>query len=441
MRLLFLKLLFFVFLLCSAMQLNAQEVLSKEEAITQMLANNFGVQLAENQVEIADNNQGILNSGYLPSLTGNAGGNYTKDDQDVTFRDGTQESIIGAETTRYNASINFNYTLFDGLGRFWNYKSLKEQYDLTSLEARQTIETTLLQLFTVYYEVARLTENERVLMQTYQNTKQRLKRAEYSFEFGQVNKLEVLNAEVDIVNDSINLMNTRQQLKNAKRDLNVVLNSELEQKFEVDTIINFTNQMQIENFVNTSSTNNVRLLQAEKNITISDYDYKASKAVFLPTIGLTGSYGWNEGNFPVTSFATSSTTTGVSGGVSLTWDLFDGGSGITRMKNARINYDNQQLLKAQIKKEVNRDISNALGNYQTRLDILELQTKNIATAKNNFERSEEQYKLGQITSVELRQAQVNLLNAQTNKNLAKYNAKLAELELLQLTGQLLNVDF
>jgi len=419
MKLFFLKLLFFVLLLCSAVHVHAQEVLSKEEAITQMLSNNFGVQLAENQVEIADNNQGVLNSGYLPSLTGNAGGNYTKDDQDVTFRDGTQESIVGAETTRYNASINFNYTLFDGLGRFWNYKSLKEQYDLTSLEARQTIETTLLQLFTVYYEVARLTENEQVLMQTYQNTKQRLKRAEYSFEFGQVNKLEVLNAEVDIVNDSINLMNNRQQLKNAKRDLNVVLNSELEQNFEVDTIVNFTNQMQIENFVNTSSSNNVRLQQAEKNITISDYDYKASKAIFLPTIGLTGSYGWNEGNFPVTSFATSSTTTGVSGGVSLTWDLFDGGSGITRMKNARINYDNQQLLKAQIKKEVNRDISNALGNYQTRLDILELQTKNIATAKNNFERSEEQYKLGQITSVELRQAQVNLLNAQTNKNFSQ----------------------
>jgi len=420
---------------------NAQGVLSKEEAITQMLSNNFGIQLAENQVEIADNNQGVLNSGYLPSLTGNAGGNYTKDDQDVTFRDGSQESIVGAETTRYNASVNFNYTLFDGLGRFWNYKSLKEQYDLTSLEARQTIETTLLQLFTVYYEVARLTENKKVLLQTYENTKQRLKRAEYSFEYGQVNKLDVLNAEVDIVNDSINLMNNRQLLENAKRDLNVVINSELEQKFEVDTVVSFTNQIQIENFVNTSSSNNVRLLQAEKNITISDYDYKASKAIFLPTIGLSGSYGWNEGNFPVTSFATSSTTTGVSGGLSLTWDLFDGGSGITRMKNARINYDNQQLIKARIKQEVNRDIFNARGNYHTRLEILKLQTQNIFTAKNNYERSSEQYKLGQITSVELRQAQVNLLNAQTSKSLAKYNAKLAELELLQLTGQLLNVDF
>ncbi|WP_019039538.1 TolC family protein [Psychroflexus tropicus] len=418
-----------------------QDLLSKKEAITQTLSNNFGIRLAENQVEIAGNNQNVLNSGYLPSLTGNAGGNYSNDDQDVTFRDGTQESIQGAETTRYNASINLNYTLFDGLGRYWNYKSLKEQYDLTSLEARQTIETTILQLFTVYYEVARLTENEQVLIQTYENTKRRLKRAEYSFQFGQVNKLDVLNAEVDIVNDSINLMNNRQQLQNAKRDLNVVLNSELEQSFKVDTIVNFTNQVKIESFVNTSSSNNVRLLQAEKNIAISDYDYKASKGVFLPRIGLTGSYGWNEANLPSTNFATSSTTTGLSGGVSLTWDLFDGGGGITRTKNAKIILDNQRLLKSQIRQEVNRDISNAEGNYQTRLQILELQTKNIITAKNNFERSNEQYKLGQITSVELRQAQVNLLNAQTSKNLAKYNAKLAELELLQLTGQLLNVNF
>ena len=62
------------------------------------------------------------------------------------------------------------------------------------------------------------------------------------------------------------------------------------------------------------------------------------------------------------------------------------------------------------------------------------------TATDNYNRSNERYKLGQTTSVELRQEQINLLNAQTSRNLAKYNAKLAELQLLQLTGQLLNVE-
>ena len=121
--------------------------------------------------------------------------------------------------------------------------------------------------------------------------------------------------------------------------------------------------------------------------------------------------------------------------------LFDGGSTITRVRNAKIAYENQELLKKQIELEVARDIENALETYENRLAIYEIQEKAVITNQNNFERSREQYQLGRITSIEFRQAQINLLNAQTTKNLAKYDAKLAELQLLQLTGQLLNVDF
>jgi outer membrane protein len=416
------------------------DVLTKREAIAETLAGNFGIIIARNNVEISENNKSLLNSGYLPSVTGNAGANYNLEDQEVTFRDGTVNVVEDAETTRYNAAVNLNYTLFDGLGRLYNYKRLQEEYQLTELQARETIEVTLLQLFSVYFEVARLTENVSVLEETFQNTKNRLTRAEYNFEYGQVNKLEVLNAEVDIVTDSINLLNAKQQLINAKRDLNVVTNEDLERTFTVDTVVRFTSTLQIENFLAQVDTTNVRLLQASQNIKISEYNYKASKAVFLPSVGLTGGYGWNEGNFPTTSFATSSTTTGFNAGVSLTWDLFDGGGGITSVKNAKIQNTNQELVKQQIVSEVRRDIANARGTYENRLQIFRLQEQNVETARNNYERSNERYKLGQITSLELRQAQINLLNAQTNKNLAKYEAKLAELELLQLTGQLLNVD-
>tara|TARA_A100000171_G_scaffold47762_1_gene54220 strand:- start:2834 stop:4150 length:1317 start_codon:yes stop_codon:yes gene_type:complete len=420
---------------------SAQEMLTKQEAIEETLQNNFGIEIASNDLEIAENNKNILNSGFLPSLTGVAGGNYNLEDQEVTFNDGSTNVVDGAETTQYNASVNLNYTLFDGLGRWYNYKSLKETYDLGELQARQTIEATILQLFSVYYEVARITENIEVLKQTLENTKTRLTRAGYAFDYGQVNKLEVLNAEVDIVTDSINLLNAKQQLRNTKRDLTVVLNAELDRSFEVDTLVAFIGELQIEQFIKKADTNNVRLLQARKNIAITDYNYKASKSVFLPSVGLNGSYGWNKGEFPVTSFASSRTTTGFAAGVSLTWDLFDGGSGITNVKNLRIQKDSQQLLLKQIENEVKRDVANANDAYQNRLEVYRLQEQNVVTATNNYERSQERYKLGQITSVELRQAQINLLNAKTNKNLAKYEAKLSELELLQLTGQLLNIDF
>jgi len=417
-------------------------LLSKKQAVSETLERNYGIVIARNNVAISENNKGILNSGYLPSLTGIAGADYSLQDQTATFQDGRTSTVDDAETTRYNASVNLNYTLFDGLGRLYDYKRLKEEYNLTELQARETIETTLLQLFTVYFEVARLSENVTVLRETFQNTKTRLTRAQYAFEYGQSNKLDVLNAEVDLVTDSINLMNVGQQLLNAKRDLNVVTNdANLERAFEVDTVIEFTSPLVMEQYLQAADTNNVRLQQANINQSIIDYSHKASKAIFLPSLGLTGSYGWNEGNFPATNFLSSNTSSGLSAGVSLTWSLFDGGSGVTAVKNAKIQSSNQELFTRQLTYEVRRDIANAKGNYENRLKIFELQEQNVSTATDNYERSNERYKLGQITSVELRLAQINLLNARTNKNLAKYEAKLAELELLQLAGQLLNTEW
>ena len=423
---------------CTTIQ--AQEVLTKEEAVAQTLENNFGIKIANQNLKIAENNKSLLNSGFLPTLDGIAGANYDQNDQEATFQDGSVRAIDGAETTRYNASLNVNYTLFDGLGRWYDYKRLKEEYNLSELQARETIETTMIQLFTVYFEAARISENIEVLEETYANTKDRLQRATYSFEYGQTNKLDVLNAEVDLVNDSINLMNQRQLLRNTQRDLNIVLNRELEVTFDVDTTVTFLPALKMEEFLGEGQENNVRMLQAKSNMTINDYSLKSAKSIFLPTIGLTGSYGWNEGNFPATNFLSSSTSTGVSAGVNLTWNLFDGGRGITQIKNARILLDSQDIQQNQIEMEVKRDIANANGDYMNRLKIYRLQEQNVITATDNYNRSNERYKLGQITSVELRLAQINLLNAKTSKNLAKYNAKLAELQLLQLTGQLLNVQ-
>ena len=374
------------------------ELLTKDQAVQRALEENLGVQVALNNVDIAKNNRSLLNSRFLPTINGAAGASQDINDQTATFQDGTTRTVDAAETTRYNASVNVNYSLFDGFGRWYNYKRLKEEYNLSELQARETIESTLLQLFTVYFEVARLSENITVLEDTYANTSSRLQRAEYSFEFGQVNKLDVLNAQVDLVNDSINLLTEKQSLRNAKRDLNIILNRSLGNRFVVDTSVYFTNPLKIEEFVSTAAENNVSLLQLEKNIRINDLLLKSSKSVFLPTIGLSGSYGWNEGQFPATNFLASNTSQGFSAGLNLTWNLFDGGSGITAVRNARIQLDSQELLKEQTRQQIMRDIANALGDYENRLQVYRLQQQNVITATDNYNRSSEQYKVGRITS-------------------------------------------
>lgn len=419
----------------------AQDLITPEKAVALALEHNYGIKLSNTDVEVAKNNASILNSGYLPTLTGSAGATYNSDNTEAEFSDGRVTVLNGAESSRYNASVDLNYTLFDGLGRAYNYKQLKETQQLTELQARETIENTILQLFTVYYNVAELEENTDAIAQTLAISQDRVVRAQYQFEYGQSTKLAVLNAEVDINNDSISLMNSEQQLKNFKRDLNLVLGNSLIDDFNIDTEITFNTLYSKENLAEKAKANNINLLQINKSIAINALGVKSEKSAYLPTIGLIGSYGWNKNNNNAASFVAVSTNTGISGGLNLSWNLFDGGSAITRVKNAKINLEAQNIQKEQLLVTLERDFNNAWEDYQNKLNIYRLQEENIKTSQNNFDRTQEKFKLGQVNSIEFRQAQLNLLNAELNRNQAKYLAKIAELQMLQISGELLNVDF
>lgn len=326
----------------------AQNVVTTNEAISLALSNNYGIKIANNIVEEAENNAKILNSGYLPSVTGIAGATYNKDSGRTEFNNDDLEPriISGAESSRYNASLNLNYTIFDGLGRFYNYKTLKETYNVTEVQARETIENTIVQLLTVYYDVARRSENFGSLQTTLDISKDRLTRVSYQFDYGQNTKLDILNAEVDVNNDSINLINMRQSLVNAKRDLNFVTGNAIPNLFEVDTDIDFLLSLNKNELMEKLKENNVSLIQVEKNIQINEFTIKANKSGYLPSIGLTGTYGWNESNNNQANIVGFTTNSGVSAGVNLTWNLFDGGGTITRVKNAQIALENQNFRKS-----------------------------------------------------------------------------------------------
>jgi outer membrane protein TolC len=424
-----------------AMTSSAQKVLPVSEAVALALENNYGIKIVDNNKKIAENNASLLNSGYLPTVTGTSGVTYNRDNIEAEFTNGESTALNGAKSSRYNAGLNVNYTLFDGLGRYYDYKRLKEQYKLSELQARETIENTISQLYTVYYNVAQVSENVKTLEQTLAISKDRITRAKYQFEYGQGTKLDILNAQVDINNDSINLINAKQQLINTKRDLNVVLGNVVSSDFSVETAITFLLSLNKEDLMMKMKANNVTLLQVENNIRINEFIIKANRSGYLPTVGLTGSYGWNRNNNNAASFVAVSTNTGISGGINLSWNLFDGGGTITRVKNAKIDLENREFEKQSLIISVERDFYNAWDDYQNRLAVFQVQENNIITAKNNFDRTQEKYKLGQVTSIEFRQAQLNLLSAELSRNQAKYQAKLSELNVLQLSGELLNVKF
>ena len=430
--------------------INGQKFISKEEALELVLENNFGIKVSKNTTEIVKNNSSILNSGYLPSLSISSGGNYTGSDTEIAFPGQFDDQgnplpnrvFEDQETQRFNAGLNLNYTLFDGLGRRYTYKRLKEEYALSELQLRETIEFTTLQLFEVYFNIAQLTESQKISQETLGISKDRLRRAEVAFIHGQGNKLSVLNAQVDVTNDSISLIQVNQQLGNTKRDLNLLMNQPINQDFDVGLDVSFINSLQIESWLETAEQFNIELLKQKSNSQINAYDIKINQSGYLPTVGLIGSYGWNLNKSPATAFfpGTNNTTYSLGVGASLSWNIFDGGRTLTRVKNAKLSFNNQELIQQETKMSFERNLENALQNSINTKEIFEIQNKQVETATYNFERSEEQYKLGSITAIEFRQAQINLANAQNQRTIAKYRAKLSELQLIQITGQLLNVD-
>ncbi|WP_296634909.1 TolC family protein [Polaribacter sp.] len=427
----------------------AQELLTKERALEITLENNFGIKIAKNNLEIAKNNTSIYNSRKLPTLVLNSGANYSRNNQSLTFtdRDTGNDSEIsgnGVVAKTYNSSLGVNYTVFDGFGRKYNVEQLKKTYNLTELQARETIENTYLQLFTAYFQIARLTENKNNLKEALIISKQRLQRAQYQYDYGQSTKLEFLNAQVDVNNDSISLIAAKQQLNSAKRGLNVILGSKNDVSFDVETEVEYNKMLNFEELKSKTMQNNALLKQNEQNIAISEFNIKINKANYLPSLNFNTSYGFNrtENENLINPFgAKLITSDGLNAGLNLAWNIFDGGVIKTRVANAKITLDNQQILLDQQKVNIENNLKDTWEKYKNQLFILSAQEQNVQSNQNNFDRTQERFKLGQITSVEFRQAQINLINSKTALNNAIFDVKLIELQLLQLSGDILNVKF
>ena len=425
--------------------MHAQDMLEKQGAVGIALENNFDIKVSNNDLEAAKNSSSIYNSGYLPSVFASGGADYQNQESEIEFQNGDTQDDIENTTNTYTATVGVDYLLFDGFGRKYNYKKLQEQYNISEIRVSQVIENTLLDLLVSYYDVARLTENQYNLQQSLDISKSQLLREQYGYQYGQKTQLDVLNSEVNVNQDSINLLNIQRELANAKRDLNVILGRDVNVDFAVDTTVSYAIDLTYDTMMQSAKINNTLLLQAEKNVTLSDYDLKINKSSWVPNVGVNGAYNWRDSNTDSNisnpfSLA-SNTSVGIVGGVSVSWNIFDGGITKTRVQNAKIAIDNSNIEKQFIEKDLERNVANAWETYQNSLFILSAEEKNVETNKRNFERSQEQYRLGQIITVEFRLAQVNLLSAVNSYNQAKYTAKVAELRLLQLGGKLIGANY
>ena len=272
----------------------AQDILTTDMAVKLTLENNLDIKVSENILEISKNNSSILNSDYLPTISATSGISRNQGDVEVKTHQGISAKINDTYNDENFGSVNIVYNLIDGRGRRYNYKKSKELFNRTELEVKEIIENTLLQLFTVYFDFARLTKEKKILKNTLDISVERLDRVKTKYKFGQSTTLEVSSAEVDKNTDSLNYLNIIKVLSNTKRDLNLIMNVDLETDFKVVEDIDFINEIEAEKFFNVGLNNNTLFQILNKDVEISDLELKAIKSTYLPTVQLRGSYGWNE---------------------------------------------------------------------------------------------------------------------------------------------------
>ena len=430
-----------IILLLVGLKANAQGLLTKTEAIRLIMSHNFDVVISEKNIDIAENNNSIYNSGYLPTLTGSANINFNRDNLSVVTQSGQENTLSGAKSDSRSAGINLNYVLFDGFNRKYNVARNAENLNRSQLNARATLENTLISLFTAYYEVARAQQDLENLKETLKISKERLTRATYGFDYGRNTRLDISNAQVDVNTDSINYLNAQQLLANTRHNLNFLLGRNTTTDFLVDTTLHFDTMNDKDGLQQNMLKENVQLLLAKSDLNISKYDTRISDYNYLPTVSLTSGYNYRKNNNNSASFTASNTSSGVTAGLNLGWNIFDGGSSRTNLQNAKINEGIRKLSLEQSEQQVQLNFENAWGDYQNKLFIVQAQENNLKTNRLNFERTQEQYKLGRISSIDFRTSQNNLLTAATSLTRARYDAKLAELLLLQLAGLIQSADF
>lgn len=426
--------------------LQAQETLSLDEAIRQALENNYGIRIAQYDVVSSENDVFRGNAGQLPSLSLQGGANYNLNNSEVDLVSGTdpatgqpiitRQSANGIETSNANLSLNLNWTVFNGLTRANNYKILIASADLTKEQTRSLVEQQVLQVASAYYQLARLENTYQIQQEALRRSQQRLAFVQNQAEFGSSTQLAILNAQVDVNTDSVNLATTAINLDNARRNLNFLMGAELSEDMAVDRSVALSEAPGLPELENLTRQNNASLQTAAQAQKISELNLRVAEGNRLPTLSLNSSYGLNYSDNGPFSFAPQIFSYGLSAGISLSVPIYNGSQINRGIQRAEIGLAQSNMQRRQTEQQVLRDLQNAYYTYLNNLQVLRLQETSVAAAQENFARTQERFELGQATSVQFREAQLNLLNAENRLNDLRYDAKLSELNLIQITGSL-----
>lgn len=414
---------------------SAQELLTLEEAVRITLEKNYNILISKNDVDIADRNVNLANAGMLPSVSGTFNNNNTIQNSTQTRETGVVTERNNARGNTLNYGVGLNWTVFDGFRMFARYDQLKELQRLGDANLQLNVLSTLGDVMERYYNLVQQQQQLKAFDTAVSISRLRVRTAQTRFEVGKAARLEVLNAQVDYNTDTTNYLQQQVMHRTSQIALNEIMGRDVNVVFRVADSFEIEERLVFAELLSHAMQQNPALRAALISKRIAELDLKQVKANRYPVIGLNSGYNFNRSESAL-GFATQTSGRGFNYGLNASINIFNGFLQRRNEKNSEVLIRSADLDYQRINQSINAQLASAYQTYLTSLSLVKLEESNQKIASQNLDITLTRYRLGTITQVEIRDAQLNYLNATVRLNNSRYQAKLAEVSLKEISGSI-----
>ncbi|MEQ8626181.1 TolC family protein [Ekhidna sp.] len=413
-------------------------LLTEDKVIELALEHNFDIRLEKYNLKVAENNNTIGNAGMLPTVGVSGSSRQTIQDTEQQFISGDGQSVDGAKTTVYTAGASLDWTLFDGFRMFATKDRLEEISRLNQMAFKNQVQDAISDVLKSFYNTALEQERLALLESTLKLSEERVTISKEKYEVGKASKLEYLQAQVDYNSDQSALVKQQEVIAIQKLQLLQLIG--IQEGYDSFTL-SYTHEISdklkdLANIESNAIQQNPMLKQLRSQQEVNILTIKENERDRLPTLDF--NLGYNYSNLSAEAgFLQSNISSGVTYGLTATMTLFDGLNRNRTIQNAKILSEQSLTAYEQGEAQLRTAVRSGLMTLQNAQILADLEQKNLAVAEENVSIALERYRVGKSNPIEVREAQNNAVNAQIRYIEALNTAKIAEIELLRLSGNLL----
>jgi outer membrane protein TolC len=318
-------------------------------------------------------------------------------------------------------------------------KRLNQLVELGELQIKSQVVTTVADVMRIYYDIIRQEQQLKAVEEQIELSSDRLKLAQYKFDIGTGSKPDVLQAQIDLNAQRSQQLTQQTAILKLKEQLNNLLSIPLATDYIVQDTITVNSSLLLDSIQNGITATNPQLLVAQKSLDIANLALEERKAERYPTVAFNSAYNFSRTNNKtvINPFQTLfNQNHGLNYGLTATVPIFNGYITRRNIRAAQLDIEYQQLQYKRNLAQINTSVAVAYRDYSLYRQTLSLEEDNIKLVRENLFIARERYRLGVTTFLEMRTAEQSLAEATNRLIQARYNTKIAEIELMRLRGDL-----